>query len=117
MIETTSVTVGIPVGDLREAIRWYGRVLDTRPDIEPVEGVVELEVRDGFWLQLFEEGSGSGEAMIRFGVGDIDAARERLAGLGIEVGRVERVPGVIAFCDFSDPWGNRLSLYQVLSGP
>ncbi|HJV04616.1 MAG TPA: VOC family protein [Actinomycetota bacterium] len=114
MIETTSVTVGIPVADLEEAIRWYTRLLDAGSDIEPVEGVVEFEVRDGFWLQLFEGAGGSGEAVIRLGVLDIDAARERLVGIGLEVGEIERIPNVIAFCDLMDPWGNGLSLYQVL---
>jgi catechol 2,3-dioxygenase-like lactoylglutathione lyase family enzyme len=115
MIETTSITVGIPVGELEEATRWYARLLDAGPDIEPVEGIVEFEVRDGVWLQLFEGSGGSGESVIRLGVPDVDAARERLGGLGFEVGEVERVPGVIAFCDIADPWRNQLSLYQVLS--
>jgi hypothetical protein len=28
---------------------------------------------------------------------------------------LEEVEGVIAFCDLTDPWGNQLSLYQVLT--
>ncbi len=116
MIETTSITVGIPVGDLDDATAWYGRLLEAEPDIKPVEGILESEVRDGFWLQLFEAEGGSGEAVVRFGVREIEAATGRLREVGIEVGEVERVEGVIAFCDFADPWGNVLSLYQILSG-
>jgi catechol 2,3-dioxygenase-like lactoylglutathione lyase family enzyme len=117
MIETTSVTVGIPVGDLEEATRWYARVLEAGADLEPVEGIVEFEVRDGFWLQLFEGTGGSGEAVVRLGVRNIDGARERLLGLGLSVDEVERIPGVIDLCELADPWGNRLSLYQVPPGP
>jgi hypothetical protein len=115
MIETTSVTIGMPVGRMDEAIGWYRRLLGTGPDIEPVEGIVEFEVREGFWLQLSEGRGGSGGAVLSLGVRNVDAARERLVGMEIPVGEVERIPGVIAFCDLTDPWGNRLSLYQVLA--
>lgn len=114
-LETSSVTLGIPVGDLAEAGRWYQRLLDTTISLEPVEGILELEVRDGFWLQLFEDDGGSGHAVLRFGVRDVEAARTRLTDLGVEVGEVARVAGVIAFCDFVDPWGNALSFYEVLA--
>jgi hypothetical protein len=115
VIETTSVTIGMPVGRMDEAVNWYAELLDTGPDIEPVEGIVEFEVREGIWLQLFEGRGGSGKAVLGFGVRNVDAARERLVGMDIPVGEVERIPGVIAFCDLTDPWGNRLSLYQVLA--
>jgi hypothetical protein len=115
MIQTTSVTVGIPVGDLADATAWYGRLLEAEPDIEPVEGILEYEVRDGFWLQISEGERGSGEAVIRFGVRDIEAARGRLIEAGIEVGDVERIDGLIALLDFVDPWRNNLGFYQVLS--
>ena len=52
--------------------------------------------------------------VFRFGVEDIDEARRRLLGLGVAVAETERIEGVIAFCDFVDPDGNRLSLYEVL---
>jgi hypothetical protein len=90
-------------------------LLDTGPDIEPVEGIVEFEVREGIWLQLFEGRGGSGKAVLGLGVRNVDAARERLVAMDIPVGEVERIPGVIASCDLTDPWGNRLSLYQVLA--
>jgi catechol 2,3-dioxygenase-like lactoylglutathione lyase family enzyme len=35
-------------------------------------------------------------------------------GLGIEVGPIDGIEGVIRFCDFEDPDGNQLNLYQVL---
>jgi predicted enzyme related to lactoylglutathione lyase len=34
--------------------------------------------------------------------------------LGIELDEEKKVPGVIRFIDFSDPDGNRLSIYQLL---
>jgi catechol 2,3-dioxygenase-like lactoylglutathione lyase family enzyme len=58
-VRPTSVTVGIPVCDLAAATEWYDAVLDRRPALETV-------------------------------------------------------PGVVAFFEFFDPDGNRLSCYHVL---
>ena len=44
MIETTSITIAIPVGNLEEATRWYAELLKDQPDIEPVGGIREFEV-------------------------------------------------------------------------
>jgi catechol 2,3-dioxygenase-like lactoylglutathione lyase family enzyme len=113
-MKATSITVGIPVRDIGEAIGWYQRVLGIDRGIEPVPGVHEFEVWRGCWLQLFQGEPSSSEHVLRVGVEDIDGERRRLLGLGLAVADTERVEGVIAFCDFADPDGNRLSLYQVL---
>ena len=48
-------------------------------------------------------------------VKDVEAARDRLVTMLMKSIRpIERVEGVIAFVEFSDPDGNHLSLYQVL---
>ncbi len=96
--------------DLDVARAWYGRVLGKVTHIEPAPGILEFEVHPGSWLQLHE----GDQAVFRIGVKDLEAIRDRLVTMGIEVGPIERVEGVIAFCDFSDPDGNHLSLYQVL---
>ena len=50
--------------------------------------------------------------MTRFGVADAGAERTRLARLGVAVGPLEHVPGAVDYFDFTDPDGNRLSLYS-----
>jgi predicted enzyme related to lactoylglutathione lyase len=107
---TTSVTIGLPVRDLDAARAWYERVLGKVADIEPVPGILEFEVHPGSWLQLHD----GDRTVFRIGVKDVEAARDRLATMGIFVAPIERVEGVIAFFEFSDPDGNHLSLYQVL---
>jgi catechol 2,3-dioxygenase-like lactoylglutathione lyase family enzyme len=108
-----SMTVGLPVTDLRRSAEWYRRVLQLEdPDLEPAEGVVEFKVC-GVWLQLAEDPDGaSGHGpVVRLGVRDVAAERARLARLGIHVGGLEQVVGVLEYFDFTDPDGNRLSLY------
>ena len=94
--------------------RWYERVLGVGPGIDPAPGIHEYEVTPGCWLQVFEGERGSSGHVFRIGVEDIEAERDRLLSLGSLVQQPERVEGVIAFCDFVDPDGNHLSLYQVL---
>lgn len=111
----TSVTVGIPVGDLAAAITWYDAVLERRPALEPAAGIVEYEFA-GTWIQLIGGQHGSSGWVLRYGVDDLPTERARLSGLGVSVGDVDTVPGVISFFDFMDPDGNALSCYQVLDG-
>lgn len=48
---------------------------------------------------------------------DIAAEIERLHRLGLEVAERTTLPWVAVFTDFTDPWGNRLGLYQDIAGP
>jgi lactoylglutathione lyase len=114
-MRATSITVGVPVTDLDAAKRWYEQILGIGSGIEPVRGIYEYEVSRGCWLQLFEGETSSAENVFRIGVEDIERERDRLLSLGVPMPETERVEGVIAFCDFVDPYGNRLSLYQVLA--
>jgi lactoylglutathione lyase len=111
-MQTTSVTTGIPVRDLGAAQAWYAALLEHEHELEPAEGLAEFEVHPGSWLQLDE---GAAEPAFRFGVPDIEATRERLVGRGIDVTPIETVEGVVKYCDFQDPDGNQLSLYQALA--
>jgi hypothetical protein len=79
--------------------------------------VHEWRLAPGAWLQLVEgepPRPGRGQ-LLRLGVGDVGAARAELSGAGANVGEVTTIPGVIAFCDAEDPFGNPLSLYEDLS--
>jgi hypothetical protein len=111
----TSVTIGVPVGDLPLATDWYRRLFEPEDAFDPAEGVRELEIFPGCWLQLLEDDRGGGAWVLRYGVRDIEAERRRLVDLEFDVGPVERLEGVVATVDLRDPFGNRLSAYQVLS--
>lgn len=108
-----SVTIGMPCGDLERSIAWYRLVfvLD-RPELEPVEGVVEFKLGP-IWLQLGRDAvarSGA-EVVVRFGVQDAAAEHARLASLCVPVGDLQRVEGVIEYFTFPDPDGNLLNVY------
>lgn len=48
------------------------------------------------------------------GVADIDTARKQLLDVGVPAGEVEVLEGAAAWCDFPDPFGNPLGLFQDL---
>ena len=77
----------------------------------------EWRLAAGAWLQLVAgepAPRGTGQ-LLRLGVGDIEAARAEMARAGGRPGEVTTIPGVIAFCDAEDPFGNPLSLYVDLT--
>ena len=114
------MTVGLPVSDLGHALRWYRDVFSLgEPDLAPADGVLEFQVGP-VWLQLSvapdapvaPAAAAAAGTVTRFGVADAGAERSRLAGLGVAVGPLEHVPGAVDYFDFTDPDGNRLSLYS-----
>lgn len=103
--------------DLARAVDWYtqvvGRPLET---VTPMEGIMELHVAPGSWLQLFQEPADTFEAsrtVMRFKTEGIEQDATRLRAKGIEIGEVTHIPGVVLFAEFNDPFGNPVSLYQL----
>ena len=110
-MSVVSVTIGIPVRDLRAASGWYEQVLGKPHDIEPASGIREWQIA-GTWIQLDEGLPVGGNWTLRVGVADLAAERHRLENLGLTLSETCTIPGVISFFDFYDPDGNQLSYYQ-----
>jgi lactoylglutathione lyase len=113
----TSVTVGLPVRDLRRAEDWYRKVFElTGPAVEPAPGLVELTL-GSIDLQLIEDLAGQPGAQngLRVGVDDAAAEHERLTALGLDLDPVQHVPGAVDYFDFTDPDGNTLGVYSLNS--
>jgi catechol 2,3-dioxygenase-like lactoylglutathione lyase family enzyme len=113
------MTLQVQVGDLARAREFYTALLGSSPEFEPHQDFLEWRViPDGeTWLQAVGVTALVRPLTnrVRFGVADLHAERGRLVELGIDVSRVTALPGVVAFVDFADPWGNALGFYQDLS--
>jgi catechol 2,3-dioxygenase-like lactoylglutathione lyase family enzyme len=113
------MTLQVQVGDLARAREFYTALLGSGPEFEPHQDFLEWRVIPGgeTWLQAVGVTALVRPLTnrVRFGVADIRAERGRLVGLGIDVSRVTALPGVVAFIDFADPWGNALGFYQDLA--
>lgn len=115
-MKINSVTVGLPVTDLNRAIEWYRKLLGELEEVSPMEGIIEIRVLSSFWLQLFEvEADESSLKSVNLETENIELSHELVLSLGADTGKIETVPETIHYFEFSDPFGNLLSFYQLLS--
>ncbi len=104
------------VPDAAVAIAWYTKLLGRAPDFVPDETIGEWQLYPGCWLVVVEARPDPGRNRIRFGVQNLLEEKMRLSSeLGISVSEVSELEGIVAYCDFEDPYDNRLGLFQDLS--
>lgn len=109
------MTIQLKVPDITMGAAFYSRLLGREPDVEPHDDFKEWELVPTCWLQL-AEGTAEPAGRLRLGVEDIESNRARVEReLGVTCSRIERISGLAAWCNFEDPWGNRLGLFQDLS--
>lgn len=109
------VTLVVGVSDMTEALGFYGELFGRPPDFVLADDFQEYEVVPGMWYQVTTRVPPGRGRRVRFGVADIEAGRRALLEQGIEVSGVTEEPGVVAWCQFRDPFGNPLGLFQDLA--
>jgi len=111
------MTVQVRVADMEEALKWYSTVLNKDPDFVPHEGFAEWELIPGCWLQVAEGIPAEGSGPIRLGVPNIESLHEKLIKeLHIEKFEIcQRKEVPVKWGTFSDPWGNRIGLFEYIN--
>lgn len=113
------MTLQIQVGDVEEARQFYSALFGTGPLFEPHDDFLEWPVVQGTeaWIQAVgvKEEVRPLTNRVRFGVRDLTAMHTLLTESGFDVSRMTELPGVVAFFDFFDPWGNMLGYYEDIS--
>lgn len=110
----SGTTIQLFVPDFKAGVEFYSKLLGRSADFEPHHDFVEWEVFPGFWFQL-AEGKPRPTYPIRFRVEDIEAECQRVEReLEVVCSGVTRISGLVAFCNFTDRWGNNLGFYQRL---
>ena len=116
MTKVKTFTVGLPVTDMNSAVEWYRRLLGEVEEINPAPGVWEFQIVPSGWLQLFEsEINEPNQSVVRFESHDIEASRMLASTLSTNVDQIETVPEAVRYFEFRDPFGNRLSFYELLA--
>jgi hypothetical protein len=117
---TAGVTlqVYVPIEQAQAARHYYAGLFGREPDFEPHDDFFEWAPIAGqeFWFQVAARASAAPLTnRVRFGVADLVEAVAFLDGCGIPRSEPAQLSGVVAFVDFTDPWGNRLGYYQDLA--
>jgi predicted enzyme related to lactoylglutathione lyase len=112
-IEGGTLVVG--VGDMGEALAFYGRLFGRAPDFVLEDDFQEYEIVPGMWYQLTTRVPAGRARRVRFGVADIARERQALVADGVAVTDITGKPGVVAWCEFKDPFGNPLGFFQDLA--
>ena len=110
------MTIQVRVSNIKEGQKWYEALLNKKPDFIPHEGFAEWELIPGCWLQVAEGPPNEGSGPLRLGITNLEEEKERLRQeLAIEDFELFSRPEVPAIWGtFTDPWGNRLGLFQYL---
>jgi catechol 2,3-dioxygenase-like lactoylglutathione lyase family enzyme len=97
--------VALEVGDLEEALRFWGSLFDIDVEHEPPD-MAFIEMGDQF-LALSQRQPGDRESSRHFGlvVDDKEAVRARLTELGVQISPGRRL-------NFRDPWGNLIQVVE-----
>jgi len=90
--------VALEVGDIGEALEFYGRIFDVE-DVERAYGMAFIRMGDQFIALSVGDAGPPGRAHFGLVVDDKAAVRAALEEAGAEVSRGR-------FLDFRDPWGN-----------
>ena len=116
MTKIKSFTVGLPVTELKRAVEWYRQLLGEVEEVNPAPGVWEFQIVPSGWLQLFEsEINEPNQSVMRFESHDIEVSRMLASSLSTNVDQIETVPEAVRYFEFGDPFGNRLSFYELLA--
>jgi predicted enzyme related to lactoylglutathione lyase len=109
------VTLVVGVADMTQALSFYGQLFGRPPDFVLEEDFQEYEIVHGMWYQLTTRVPPGRGRRVRFGVTDIAVERRAIVEQGVEVSEITGKPGVVAWCQFKDPFGNPLGFFQDLA--
>ena len=111
------MTYQVRVTDFKEGKKWYETFLNKVADFIPHDGFAEWKLIPGCWLQVAEGKPSEGSGPIRLGIQNLEAEKKRLMReLNIDDFVIESRQEVpVKWGSFTDPWGNRIGLFEYLN--
>lgn len=108
--------VSIEVPDLQEARRFYGEVLELGepafdfPDAGWIEWRLPAKATDLAITTAQPGWEPHHNISVVFDTDDCATTREKLLAKGVRCDEVVTIPGMVTYCNFYDPFGNRLQM-------
>lgn len=113
-IHVKDIITIIPVSDLAKSKAWYTKLFGKTPDLEPFPGNIEYKLGNA-WIQISKGTVKPSSWNLHIEVHDLAMEHRRLQDHGIVVSPIGTNPGVITWFDVSDPDGNGMRWFQVLT--
>jgi len=99
----------VPVSDVAVAADWYERMLGVVPRNRPMHTLVEWQVTDSGWVQVFHDVERAGAGLLSLSVDDLDGQVAALSARGFEPGPVVEADKGVRLSSLVDPDGNRIT--------
>ncbi len=113
-IDAREIITEIHVNDVSRSREWYSRLFGKGPDLEPFPGNVEFKI-GGAWVQIVEGEMKPSSWALLLEVRDLPRERQRLREANIDATEVRTNANVISWFDLTDPDGNTMRWFQVLT--
>ncbi|MFC7620295.1 VOC family protein [Microlunatus sp. GCM10028923] len=110
MTKVDHVLAVVAVKDLTEGRAWYTKLFGREPDNNPMESLIEWQVRDGGWVQVTEDAERAGHGMLNLALSDLDEGVREVRGRGLEPGEIIEANKGVRLCPLADPDDNRIQL-------
>jgi catechol 2,3-dioxygenase-like lactoylglutathione lyase family enzyme len=112
----SGVLAALAVSDLDASTSWFSKVIGSREDARPMEGLADWYLGASGTIQLTVDAERAGGSMVTLVVDDISAAKDRLSGHEIQLDVDSETSDKVHFAVLLDPDGNIVTIVEPKSG-
>ncbi len=99
----------VPVSDVARSSAFYQSLLGAPPRNRPMGTLVEWQLTESAWLQVFLDPERAGSGLVNFSVEDLAAHVAGLEQRGLQPSSIDEVNKGVTLSSIVDPDGNRLT--------
>ncbi len=100
----------IPVSDITVSAAWYERLFEREPTNRPMPNLVEWQLTDTGWVQVFVDAARAGRSFFNVAVSDLDEQVNGLRGRGFAPCGIQQATKGVRISTVEDPDGNTINL-------
>jgi len=110
IVSIEHVLAVVPVSDIDAANTWYEKLFGRPADNNPMPPLVEWQLVDGGWVQVFVDEERAGSGLFNVAVDDLEKHVAEVRSRGLEPGEVVDAAKGVQLSTIVDPDGNVIRL-------
>ncbi len=99
----------VPVADIAASAAWYEQLFGSAPKNRPMPKLVEWQVTESGWVQVFEDRDRAGRSFVNFAVEDLETHLDNLKSRGLSPGSIQDATKGVRIASIDDPDGNTVT--------